>query len=207
MPRPPHATTRVRTPKQERSREKVHRLYAAARTCFATLGYAGTTMARIASAAHVSIGTAYAYFKDKDDVLQQVLSDHAESRIEPAEKMVATLPPRATLRSTLALLMSGGAAAQSQQTRMHRVFLERILEDPRLHSIAARFRQRGHDIGVGFIRRFGGPLARKDIEASAQVFLGLLEYCETLGTVYSSAVTRDRAIRVATDMIAAYFER
>lgn len=207
MPRPSRAVTRVRTPKQDRSRDKVQRLYAAARTCFATHGYAGTTMARIASAARVSIGTAYAYFKDKDDVLQQVLRDHAESRIEPAEKLIAALPPHATLRSLLARLMGGGAAPHSQQLRLHRVYLERVLEDPRLHSVAARFRQRGHAIGMSFVKRFGGPLARKDIEASAQVFLGLLEYCETLGIVYSSAVTRDRAIRVATDMIAAYFER
>ena len=43
---------------------------------FADQGYHGTSMRDIASAANVSLGLAYNYFKNKDDLLEQIFIDH-----------------------------------------------------------------------------------------------------------------------------------
>lgn len=198
--------TRVRTPQQERSRQKVASLLEAARRCFSTLGYADTTMAHIAREARVSIGTAYAYFKDKDAVLRCILQEHAAVVLQPAEAMMAALPAKATLRDTLEKMTKGSVVFRKEQAGLHRVFLERVLKDPKLHSIAAKFREAGLAVGKRMAEQFGGPRAKRDIEATAQVFIGLFEYCANIGTVYASPVTRERAVRVAINMIAAYFE-
>ena len=207
MARTVQKTARVRTPQQNRARRKVERLVSAARSCFSRLGYAGTTMARIAREADVSVGTAYSYFKDKDDVLQTVLRAHAEELLAPAEDETAALPPKATLRATLAKLMRGTVAFHEKHAGLHRVLLERVLEDPRLRSVSTALRARGLDVSRRIARQFGGAAATRDVEATAQLFVGLLEFCVNIGLIYPSTVSRSRAVRVATDMIAAFFEK
>ena len=73
--------------------------------------------------------------------------------------------------------------------------------------LASTFRARGLSVGKRITQRFGGAKAKRDVEATAQVFIGLFEYCINLGMLYPSPVTRERAIRVAMDMITAYFEQ
>jgi AcrR family transcriptional regulator len=76
-------------PKAQRTREAI---LVAAATCFAAQGYAGTTVADIATAAGVSLGTVYQYFRDRADLVaalvnraMQVMFDRADPTYRVAE--------------------------------------------------------------------------------------------------------------------------
>ncbi len=199
--------TQVREPQQDRAKRKVARILAAARKCFAKHGYAKTTMSRIAREARVSTGTAYAYFADKDDVLQRVLYAHVEEILQPAEAVMAAPPRRATLSSTLRELIDCSISVHRNDPGLHRVFHERVMKDESLRAMAAGFRERGLEIGRTLVKRFGGALAKKDAEGTAQVFIGLFEFCTHIGSLYPSSVTTEHACKIGIDMTVAYFNK
>ena len=62
--------SRVREPRQVRSRQRVARLVDAAERILARDGYDGLTMHRLAKAAHVPVGTFYQFFDDKDAIVE-----------------------------------------------------------------------------------------------------------------------------------------
>jgi len=194
----------VRTPQQQRARDKVRRLVAAAQRCFNANGYAGTTMAKIARTAKVSTGTAYAYFVDKDDLLAHVLRQHADSLLTPGEEIVESLPARASLRKTLERVVAVALVSAKHERGLHRVFHERIVEDPNLQSLAIQYRERGLLLGRRLVERFGGACACKDTDAAAEIVVGLLDFCTHVGVLYPAAVSPERACAAGIDMLVEY---
>jgi len=195
----------VRAPQQQRARAKVARILAAAQTAFSTHGYAHTTIARIARQARVSVGTVYAYFIDKDDVLKQLLTHHVEMLLQPAETLLAHLPRNADMAATLTTLLRDSLRTHAAHAGLHSVFTERILQDAKLRQLSGVFRERGLQLGRLLIARFGGARAKADLEAAAQVLVGLLEFCTHIGILYPSNVTPERACAVGSAMLCAYF--
>ncbi len=196
---------RVRLPKQKRSKTKVKVILFAAKKCFAKFGYAKTTMTRIAEEAKVSTGTTYSYFADKDDVLKKILEEHVENILYPAEEIMNSLTKKSTLRATLKNLIRT-ALDFHEEVELHRVFHERIMKDPNFHAMAAGYRDRGLEICRKLVEKFGGSKAKKELEASAQVLVGLLDFCTHVNTLYPSKITQEEACKVGIEMIIAYFK-
>lgn len=73
----------IREPKQERSIEKKRKIIRAGYDLFATVGYYDTNTAEIAKRAGVSTGIVYGYFKDKRDILLDVLEIYVATTYEP----------------------------------------------------------------------------------------------------------------------------
>jgi Transcriptional regulator len=63
----------VRQPVQDRSINKREKILNAALELFCEVGYYKTTTNEIAKRAHVSIGSLYSYFADKDTIFFEVL--------------------------------------------------------------------------------------------------------------------------------------
>ena len=77
----------VRTPRQERSIAKKKKIIEAGYELFSKVGYYATNTAEIAKHAGVSTGIVYGYFKDKRDILLDVLA-----RLSEAEAVRSPLP-------------------------------------------------------------------------------------------------------------------
>ncbi len=73
----------VREPKQERSIEKKNKILNAAYELFSEVGYYSTNTAQIAKRAGVSTGIVYGYFKDKRDILLDVLGMYIQDAFKP----------------------------------------------------------------------------------------------------------------------------
>ncbi len=73
----------VRTPKQQRSIDKKNRIIEAGFELFARVGYFNTNTAEIAKHAGVSTGIVYGYFRDKRDILLEVLSLYVDDAFTP----------------------------------------------------------------------------------------------------------------------------
>lgn len=73
----------VREPKQERSIDKKNRIVQAGFEMFSKVGYYNTNTVQIAKQAGVSTGIVYGYFKDKRDILLDVLDIYVSSVFQP----------------------------------------------------------------------------------------------------------------------------
>lgn len=73
----------VRKPKQTRSIETKKRIVEAGYDLFAAKGYFNTNTAEIAKHAGVSTGIVYGYFRDKRDILLEVLDIYVNKVFEP----------------------------------------------------------------------------------------------------------------------------
>lgn len=73
----------VRTPQQQRSIDKKKRIIEAGYELFAKKGYYSTNTAEIAKKAGVSTGIVYGYFRDKRDILVEVLDIYVEQVFRP----------------------------------------------------------------------------------------------------------------------------
>lgn len=77
----------------ERKRAMRSRLLQAARTLFATHGYAATTMQQIVQAAGTSIGNCYFYFPDKSALLLALVEESSADLGRVIDAAIADLPP------------------------------------------------------------------------------------------------------------------
>lgn len=73
----------VRTPRQGRSIETKSKIVQAGYELFSKVGYHNTNTAQIAKHAGVSTGIVYGYFKDKHDILLDVLEIHLSRSFSP----------------------------------------------------------------------------------------------------------------------------
>ena len=205
MPAKKSETKKTRVPRQARAKEKVDRIISSARVLFSENGYAKTTMSKIADGADVSTGTAYSYFADKNDILKKIFEEHVESIFQPTEKLIDSLNNKSTLRKTLEKLIAN-ALRSNEEVEMHRIFLEQILKDIHFKTIVDGYCMRGLEICKKLVLQFGSKKAKKDLEASAQVIVGLLDFCTHIDIYYPSKTTREEACDVGIEMIISYFK-
>lgn len=78
----------VREPKQERSIEKKNKILKAGYELFSDVGYYNTNTAQIAKRAGVSTGIVYGYFKDKRDILLDVLGTYLQNAFSPVLELI-----------------------------------------------------------------------------------------------------------------------
>ncbi len=83
----------VRTPRQQRSIDKKNRIIEAGYTLFAKKGYYSTNTAEIAKEAGVSTGIVYGYFRDKRDILIEVMNIYVEQVFRPINETFDKLSP------------------------------------------------------------------------------------------------------------------
>ena len=75
--------TEIREPKQKRSIETKRKIIDASYALFSEVGYYNTNTAEIAKRAGVSTGIVYGYFKDKRDILLEVLELYTDNAYRP----------------------------------------------------------------------------------------------------------------------------
>lgn len=112
-----------------RDRQKLQtadRVISAARTLFAEQGFEGTTTRAIAMHAGVAVGTVFAHFPDKMELLAQVLHDSIQQVLDDTCRTI----PDAALEDQLVHLSAGliryyvGHAALSRELIRHATFYQ-----------------------------------------------------------------------------------
>ena len=121
----------TRSPKQKRGHRTRASIVQAAITCFEASGYDATTTAGIAAEAQIAVGTVYSYFKNKREILLEIV---AHTMAELAEAVIEHLDParwqgadpRVTTRRLIDLIFH----TQNLRPGMQRVVWERYFKDP-----------------------------------------------------------------------------
>lgn len=125
---------------QRRAEHRPEEIVAAARALLEQRGYAGVSMAEIANRAGVSEATLYKYFKNRQELLNQVLREWATPFVEDLQREIALVTG---LRAKLTLIAIRYLRGMEQTPRLHRVVYQEVrwsdyFGSP-LHGLNARY--------------------------------------------------------------------
>lgn len=109
----------VREPKQERSIEKKNRIVQAGFELFSQVGYYNTNTAEIAKRAGVSTGIVYGYFKDKRDILLDVLEIYVKEAFAPVLDMINNLTAPVNFEDTIGRVLDGAISIHKKYANIH----------------------------------------------------------------------------------------
>lgn len=109
----------VREPKQERSIEKKNRIVQAGFELFSQVGYYNTNTAEIAKRAGVSTGIVYGYFKDKRDILLDVLEIYVKEAFAPVLDMINNLTAPVNFDGTIGHVLDSAINIHKKYANIH----------------------------------------------------------------------------------------
>jgi len=118
-------------PRQERAVETRDRILAAAARVFAEHGYAAGTTNRIAAVAGHSIGSLYQYFPNKDAILAELVTAHAEEGIAAVTRRLEGGLPE-SLDGKIRLFVRAAMDNHRDDPALHRVLFEEAPRPPGL---------------------------------------------------------------------------
>ncbi len=145
----------IRQPKQERSIEKKNRIVRAGFELFSQVGYYNTNTVEIAKRAGVSTGIVYGYFKDKRDILLDVLEIYINTAFAPIMDMIERLSAPLDYPQIVSHVLDGTIEIHKSNENIHEALHslsstdEAIsnkfiaLEDEITHSIASKLQNLG----------------------------------------------------------------
>lgn len=116
-------------PRQDRAVETRDRILAAAARVFAEHGYAAGTTNRIAAAAGHSIGSLYQYFPNKDAILAELVTAHAEEGIAAVTRRLDGGLPE-SLDDKIRLFVRATMDNHRDDPALHRVLFEEAPRPP-----------------------------------------------------------------------------
>ncbi|WP_433170525.1 TetR/AcrR family transcriptional regulator [Actinoallomurus sp. CA-150999] len=119
-------------PGQQRAIETRQRLLDAAARVFSQYGYAAGTTNRIAEAAGHSIGSLYQYFPNKDAILVELATAHAQAGIAAIGRHLDGGPLPKSLEGKIRLFVRAAIDNHRDDPALHRVLFEQAPRPPEL---------------------------------------------------------------------------
>ncbi len=148
----------IREPKQERSIEKKNRIVEAGYELFSEVGYYSTNTAQIAKRAGVSTGIVYGYFKDKRDILLDVLSIYVENAFSPVLELMDKLRSPVDLHALACEVLTKATQIHQKNANIHEALHSMSHSD---EEVNARFIRLEDDITL----QIAGKLASLGLDA------------------------------------------
>lgn len=178
----------------------VDRVLAAAADVLAERGYAGMSTNRVAEAAGVSVGSLYRYFRDKDDLVEQLRARSAEDVMADLSQGMAdavTMPTREAIRHVLAVLVAG--------LKRHRAVTRALLNEVPLGAhgnvLPEVERQLAHFTRM-FVASHAPDLERVEAEARIHLAMGIaLTTCLRIALDPPAGVPEERLVDLTADLL------
>ena len=198
----------VRKPKQARSRLTRERVLEAAVGCFERSGFEETTTAMIAEHAGVAVGTVYGYFRDKREILLELLDtvvrDEADQVIEQLDPASwRGTDPRERTRSLIDTIFH----TTRLRPGLQRILWERYFKDPAIRDRFDAMRGRVRvaiDAFIDALQEEGVCRPLVDREMAAFVILNAVQWNSTQSQLRGDADATDQAAHATTEMISRY---
>lgn len=154
-----------RAPRKRNSDAARAAIFEAAQEVFASSGYEGTSIRKVASRAGYTHGTIYLYFRDKDDLLLQLSEEYFRQLLTRLRALPRTLAPAVRLREALRTVLLFGLETP------HHYHVMMSIRPPHLTASTQRFGPMAVEVR-GFLydavlltaERQGASLAEPDVE-------------------------------------------
>ena len=196
---------RIRLPKQQRGIETRKRITKAASKLFSLKGIHGTNSKEIAEKAGVSIGSFYAYFKNKKQLLLEILEDFLDSVYQTIWKDMGTyavdsLRPQ-DVKSIIENVFKAYDIAPLFLSQTHAL----RYSDPEINRIFERERQREIDQILKLMELNQTRLQFRDNYAAAVILQNAVESVAHTAKYIGTEVEESRLINELVDIVYHYF--
>lgn len=198
-------TVKTRVPQQQRGIETRNRIIEAARVLFSKDGYNGTNAKEIAAEAGVSVGSFYAYFKDKKELFMEVTHVHMKQAIFAMLDEVKELPMETATRMVFVRNMIQLIAdIHNQAPELHREVEAMKYSDPDIQAFDEELNEHFNKRFISFLEGFKDRLRVTDLEAATKVIACAVQETIHATRLFNSPIGEDRLIDALTDMIHRY---
>jgi len=200
----------VRVPRQARSRRTRESVLAAAVECFEAQGYDDTTTAMIAERAGVGVGTLYQYFRDKRELLLELLD---RSVSEQGDVVIGFLDPASWRgsdpRETVRKLIEAVFEVQKIRPGIQRILWERYFKDEDFHRPFEVMRTRIREAIEIFAEAVDaqGSLRELDREHAALVIVNAVQWNAAYAFLHESDMEIAAIAKSTADMVTRYIFR
>ncbi len=209
MPSPPETERPLpRKPLQARAQRTRERVLEAAVLCFESHGFDETTTAMIAQRADVAVGTVYGYFKDKREILLELLDTLVR---EEADAVIARLDPANWVGSDrlewTRSLIDMVFHTQRLRPGIQRIVWERYFKDPAFRDAFDQIRERirvAIDQFLHALEREGVARPLVDRELASSVILNAVQWNATQALLRGDPDEIDHTAHATAELILRY---
>lgn len=196
---------KTRVPQQKRGIETRKRILDAARTLFARDGFNGTNAKEITAEAGVSVGSFYAYFKDKKELFLELTHGYMKQEIMAMLDRMKDLPSeRISKKETIRHMIQLVADTHNQSPELHREIEAMKYSDPDILAFDEELNEHFNQRFIDFLKQFEDRLRITDLEAAVKVIACAVQ--ETIHAVrlFDSPIDEKRLIDALADMVHRY---
>jgi AcrR family transcriptional regulator len=211
-----------RIPQQDRGMQTREKIIIAALELFSEKGYHSTNSKEITARADVSIGSFYAYFKDKkelfieaykyyDYVIEKELSDNineassGQESINPWEKLKKDFLSCKNNREKLKIILTNLIKTHSYYPGFGREVTVMRLLDPDIKKAIDDHEKSDISNMTDLIKSMGAYIRIKDVDVAANIIYHTLEMiCHETQSILDMEDRQERIINEMTDMIYRY---
>jgi len=197
----------VRVPQQRRSHRTREAVLRAAVACFEASGFDETTTEKIAQRAGISVGSVYSYFRDKREILLELLdSTLAEIAALVAARLDAAAWKDSDPREVVRDLIDTVFHTHTVRPGLQRIMWERQFKDEEFHARVEEIRAGMRETVRGAIDELGRRGLARDIDSdiAAAVVLNAVQWNAAHVFMYGTPEAIDVAAAATADMVLRY---
>ena len=199
--------SKVRTPKQERSIKKKENIRTTSLALFCKHGYHSVTTNQIAKEAHMSVGSLYEYYANKEAILVEILDDYFESFLNHQDEISSFFKNDIHLlnkRIWLHNLINTLVASHKSSLDFNRELQYLYFSIPEVAQICNKQKSQMRSIIYNSLLELKDELIVADLEAATVVFMDMLDKLIDRVTLYPLEIDHERIINESIDAICLY---
>ncbi len=200
-------TSKIRIPKQERSIRKKEAIRETALQLFCNNGYYQTTTNIIAKESHMSVGSLYEYYKDKEDILIDILNlyfdeflNHQDSITKSFDEIASVTNKMIWIRELIDNLVQSHKASKEFNKELHSLYFN----IPAVRKICDEQKKKLRTIIYNSLLQISDQLKVADIETATIVFMDILNATIDRIVFYPLEIDSERIIEENTKVIYYY---
>jgi AcrR family transcriptional regulator len=195
----------IRNPVQRRSIEKRERIIEAAQKLFSKHGIHGTTSNEIAARSGVSIGTFYSYFRNKKELMMEVLRSYLNeftANIFKGRDLSEIAGARPEIRGLIRALIANAFAAFEHEPEFHRQMWALKYSDPEIRELFAESERKEVAYVRSLLELYAPGIG--DIDAGAKIIHSAIQNAGHYVKLLDYPMKEKRVLEELTEMVYRY---
>jgi len=198
--------TTIRTPKQKRSIEKKEKILKAGMKLFSKEGYHNIHSNAIAREAGVAVGTFYAYFQDKKDVLLELIKQYQENFFHDIfENVIRNETPE--IDKMIQAMITGAFRAFDINPDFHRIMYVMQFTDDDVKKIFLEAEKKEIDLICTFMEKRMGHSKGKNLRLQATIIHHAVTGVAHKIKLIHPAISDKEAIESVSRMVLNFLEK
>jgi len=195
----------IREPKQVRSIKTKEKILEAALQLFCSKGYYKTTTNEIAKLANVSIGSLYSYYKDKDTIFLEILSDYHKTFSRVYDDIDRNMEifksdPKAWLRHLFEYMIRAHETSIELNKEMNILCYTK----PEVAKIREKNQEKNREITLEYFHLYKNEMKVDDIEAASIVVFNLIDSVVDQIVFSENKIDNERILKAGIDAVYKY---